>query len=359
MVRDRPVPRRPGPDARGRSQGRPRSSPGSGRHGVVRRGSGRRLVLVCGAPGGQRPHHRWRRYGHRRQLGLLLHVATPDEHDQLGGPAGDRRGEAGLRHDGSGARDSGSSRGGATPAVFARDPVRTRGFRLRRREGPGRHRRDDPEGRDCCARRRVGLRQDHDRKPPAALLRPHRRPHSVRRPRDPFGHARILAQADRPRHARDDALRRHGQEQHRLRAVGRSDGEDRCGGQIRARARVHRKPPRQVRHDRGRERLAPVRGAAAARDHRARAPQGPADSRSRRGDLRARFGIRKARSGGARSPHEEPDQPRHRAPPLDGATRRPDPRPGKGQVVETGTHRELLDQNGIYARFHALQMQDD
>ena len=26
---------------------------------------------------------------------------------------------------------------------------------------------------------------------------------------------------------------------------------------------------------------------------------------------------------------------------------------------ETGTHRELLERNGIYARFHALQMQDE
>ena len=80
--------------------------------------------------------------------------------------------------------------------------------------------------------------------------------------------------------------------------------------------------PRGLRGAGRPRRQPPVRRRAPAHRARPRLSQGRADPAPRRGDERARFGIRAPRPGGDRAADARPHDARHRAPAVDGARRR-------------------------------------
>ena len=111
--------------------------------------------------------------------------------------------------------------------------------------------------------------QDDDDEPGAAVLRRHRRRHPDRRRRHPRRDAGLPARADRHRHAGDDPLRRHRQQQHRLRTSRR----------LRApRSRRRRAPPTRTSSSRRSRRATRRRSASAGSGCRAASVSG---SRSR------------------------------------------------------------------------------
>ena len=79
----------------------------------------------------------------------------------------------------------------------------------------------------------------------------------------------------------------------------------------------------------------------------------------RRGDLVAGHRHRAAGPGGTGARHPRPYHDRHRPPPVHDPLRRRDLRLADGRLVERGTHEELLDPDGLYARLYAEQFRRD
>ena len=95
-------------------------------------------------------------------------------------------------------------------------------------------------------------------------------------------------------------------------------------------------------HRGGRARRTALGWPAPATRHRPRARARSAHPAARRGDERARPGVRGAREGRARPAHEGTHDPRRRAPALDHPPGRPHRRARAGRIVEQGSHDELL-----------------
>ena len=132
-------------------------------------------------------------------------------------------------------------------------------------------------------------------------------------------------------------VQRHGRREHRLRARRRDARGDRARRAPRAGPRVHRAPPRRLRHARRRARPDPQRRPAPARGHRPRAAGRSADPHPRRRDVLGRRLDRAGDQGGAARGHGRAHDVRHRPPAVDDLAGRRDRRP-RGRDGRRGGH---------------------
>ena len=140
---------------------------------------------------------------------------------------------------------------------------------------------------------------------------------------------------------------------------GASEDEIVAAAKARLCARLHHGVPARLRHAGRRARPAIVRRPAPAHRDCARADQERADHPARRGDRRARFGIRTAGAGGDGricAQGRTTIAIAHRLHTVSHADRIyviED-----GAVVESGRHDELLRKGGRYASFYRLQLKE-
>ncbi len=174
------------------------------------------------------------------------------------------------------------------------------------------------KGRD---RRAVGRRQEHDLPSAAAVLRPHRRRHRLRRRAHCRRRSARIAPAHRPGAPGHRDLRREHRRQYPVRAARRDHGRDRARRRAGRGRRIHHPPARGLRDPGGRTRRDPVGRPAPAHRHRPRHPARCAAAAARRGDLLARRRERNAGAEGPGAADAGAHHARHRPPPGDGACR--------------------------------------
>ena len=146
-----------------------------------------------------------------------------------------------------------------------------------------------------------------------------------------------------------------GRRQHPLRATAsrRRGGHGRRAARLRR--RLHPGTAGRLRHLSRRAWRAPVGRAATATRHCPGDTRRSADPAARRSHQRARCAIGTHGPAGARCGAIEPHHAGHRTSPRNGAVSGSHRGNGLGRVVESGTHRELLALNGIYAKLAAMQ----
>src|SRR5579875_3252613 len=140
-------------------------------------------------------------------------------------------------------------------------------------------------------------------------------------------HALLGASRRRPRHPGRPPPPRHDPGEPALRQAGRDRGGAARRAARRPGARARGLAARRARHLGRRPRLPALGRGEAARRDRPAAAQVTRRRRARRGDGTPRLRVRGRRPARARRGPRRPHLARHRAPPLDGARRRRDPRP--------------------------------
>src|SRR6267378_3675436 len=202
----------------------------------------------------------------------------------------------------------------------------------------------------------VWSRQDDAGRPAAAVLRAQVRRHPDGRGSHHPVHAHQPARAHGHRVARDDPAERQRAREHLLRAERLHPGPGAGGRARRQRPRLRLSAPRGL-SDAPRRAGHPALGRRAPADRdRACAIARSAHPDSRRGDQRARHGVRAAGAGGHRPPDEAPHDVRHRAPARHRPTRRSDRGARRGADRGAGNPRDAVRRRRVVppAARHAI-----